>query len=106
MIPNGTWVSEVRGPDLVTVLAGELDVSNCDEILERLKMDLGDVPADRLVIDLAGVTFLDSSGIRMLLLAKQAAEEVGSTLVIRSASAQARRILGVSGLDGHLTLEP
>ena len=106
MIPNGTWTSEVRGSDLVTALAGELDVANCDEIFERLKVEIADVPTRRVVLDLSGVTFLDSSGIRMLLRAKGAAEDVGSTLVVRAPRPQALRVLEVSGLDGHLTLEP
>jgi stage II sporulation protein AA (anti-sigma F factor antagonist) len=58
-----------------------------------------------LVIDLSAVTFLDSSGIRVLVHAYQALNEAGGSLRVRGATGVVRRALEIVGLDGVLALE-
>jgi anti-sigma B factor antagonist len=49
---------------LVAVLTGEVDLSNAAGLEERITTAAGDdLP---LVVDLTGVTFLDSAGVRLL----------------------------------------
>ena len=101
-ISAATWSCEVQGRDLIAVLGGELDLSNSDHVLERLKVEIAEVPADRVIFDLSGVSFLDSSGVRLIVKAKEAASAAGSTLLLRSVPPQAARVLEVSGVAGHL----
>ena len=53
---------------------------------------------ERLVLDLAGVTFLDCAGVRALAMAASFAPS-GCPVIIRSLSPPARRIITVLGTD-------
>lgn len=83
--------------DGALVLGGEIDSYTAPELAERLADD----PAID-VIDLAAVTFIDSSGLRVLVQAHQARAEAGETLTLRSPSAAVQRLFEISGLAGHL----
>ncbi|MBA3288587.1 MAG: STAS domain-containing protein [Acidimicrobiia bacterium] len=78
------------------VLVGEIDSYTAPMLAER--MERGDVD----VLDLAGVTFLDSSGLRLLVDAHQTRADAGSSLLLRSPSAPVQRLLEISGLTGYL----
>ena len=54
------------------------------------------------MLDLPGVTFIDSSGLRVLVEAHQLRIERGTRLVLRAPSAPVQRLLEISGLAGHL----
>jgi anti-sigma B factor antagonist len=56
--------TEVQGTVLLAVLTGEIDVSNAAELEDRLAAAAADLAG--LVVDLTGVTFLDSAGVRLL----------------------------------------
>jgi anti-sigma B factor antagonist len=91
-----------RRDDLL-VLAGELDAHSAGAA-ERALASLdgeGDVR-----VDVAGVTFVDSSGLRVLLDAHQALESDGRRLVLVSPSRAVARLIELAGLVGHLQLDP
>jgi anti-sigma B factor antagonist len=65
--PGLTLSGEARSNGLVVKLAGELDLAGADlmnRLGEWLKAQPNHTP---LILDLSGMTFVDSSGIRMLL---------------------------------------
>jgi anti-sigma B factor antagonist len=85
---------------LVTV-AGEIDISDAPELAEYLvHFEDGDI-----TVDLSGVTFIDSSGIRALLAARKRIEQEGSTLTIRGASGRVLRVFQIAGLDHVLNVD-
>jgi anti-sigma B factor antagonist len=84
----------------VLVLSGEIDLSRIEELSEQI--DAAVNPADRLLFDLSGVTFMDSSGIALLL---TTANSVAET-VIRAPSRQVRRVLEATGLTSVLRIVP
>jgi anti-sigma B factor antagonist len=86
-----------RDVDGALVLAGEIDSYTAPDLAERLGAD---PPVE--VVDVAGVTFIDSSGLRVLVEAHQTRAASGSRLVLRSPSAAVQRLLEISGLAGHL----
>ena len=83
--------------DGALVLVGEIDTYTAPQLSERLA---GEPPVE--VLDLAGVSFIDSSGLRVLVEGHQTRLERGSRLVLRSPSAAVQRLLEISGLVGHL----
>ena len=83
--------------DGTLVLLGEIDSYTAPDLAERLA---GDPPIE--VVDVAGVTFIDSSGLRAIVEAHQARASSGSRLVLRSPSPAVQRLLEISGLAGHL----
>jgi len=77
------------------ILTGEIDVSSVD----LLARGLAAVPAtDSLVIDLAGVTFLDSTGLAALVVAHRRAAAAGRTLAVVNARGIVRRVLDITGM--------
>ena len=82
----------------VVRLIGEIDISNADEI--SVELDAVAVEGSQLVIDLAGLEFMDSSGIAMLL---RAAARVDA-LELRNPSSTVRRIIECTGLTDILRM--
>ncbi len=83
-------------------LEGELDMASADELGNRLREDgPGEGP---LVLDFSGVTFMDSSGLRVLLEVAQGRGEQGP-LVILHPSPQVQRVLDISIPGGTPGLE-
>ena len=59
----------------------------------------------RLVLDLSGVTFMDSSGIAVLLRALRQEQQLGGSLRVTNIPAQARRVLDAAGVGRLITLD-
>lgn len=85
------------------ILRGELDLSNANMLSEALEEHR---PAGgRISIDLSELTFMDSSGLRILLMADAAARAEGHTLRIAAPSRAVRRVFEVAGVLGELDVE-
>jgi anti-anti-sigma factor len=90
----------------VLVLVGELDIASAPAV-DRALEDLGPSISKRLVIDLAGVTFMDSTGLRALLLACKSASDSQRELVLRPGPYQVQRVFELSGtLERFVFEEP
>jgi len=87
-----TVVRGAAGPVVVGV-KGELDVATTPELRECLAGVDGDV-----VVDLSGVTFMDSTALGALVAATNRSREQGATLMLRGESAFVSRLLKVAGL--------
>ena len=87
------------GPNHLSV-AGELDAHTAPELHEAVANTSRD---DDLVIDGSALTFVDSSGLRVLLEARSTWSEAGHRVVVRQPSQNLRRILEVTGLIDHFT---
>jgi anti-anti-sigma factor len=82
----------------VAGLAGRLDLVSAGEV----KLQLGQVIADghrNLVVDLADVPFIDSSGLGALISALKAARIAGGDMRIARPGEQARLVLNLTTLD-------
>ena len=86
-------------------LDGEVDASSAHLVEDALSPAL-DPRCARLVVDLAYVTFMDSSGLRVLVVARNALDDRGAEMVIAGANDQLRRLFEISGLTSVFTLEP
>ena len=81
-------------PARVTV-AGEVDAEAAPELAEALAgLGEGDV-----TFDLGGVTFIDSSGLRVIAGAAGDAEEAGRSCTVVAASPAVERIFAMTGLS-------
>jgi anti-sigma B factor antagonist len=81
------------------VLAGELDLSCTKRFRETLAKSVAD-DTDHLVIDLRSVTFIDSTGLAMLLRADTLAREEGFRLhVVRSPTEIVTAVFEASGVN-------
>jgi anti-sigma B factor antagonist len=91
-------------PEIVT-LPAEIDVTNAQRIGDELHAAFG--PGVAVVIaDMTGTAFLDSSGIRYLLLASEHAAQANAELRLVTESAAVLRILAITGVDRLLKTYP
>jgi anti-anti-sigma factor len=78
-----------------SVLSGELDLATIQELQDKIDEIM--VPGQPIVLDLADLTFLDSSAMHCLV---RTFEATGRPVVLQNASRALRRILG------HMTQDP
>lgn len=90
---------EVRVEDGATCVAGEIELSTQDAFVEAVTDALRATRA----LDLAGVTFMDSTGLKVLLEAASGTD--GTPLVIRNPSQAVRRLMEITIPDGAPGLE-
>lgn len=78
------------------MLEGEIDTYSATSLAARLRDD-----PSVTVLDLSAVSFIDSSGLRVLVAASEERVD-GRGIQLRSPSAAVQRLLEISGLTGHL----
>ena len=81
----------------VVVLAGEVDATNSDELYGVLESVVTQQPR-LLIVDMSELSFMDSTGLRVLIVAGALCEETGHELRIIPGE-DIQRILEISGLD-------
>lgn len=84
---------------VVVHLAGELDLYNAEEVRTALAEAIASSP-ERIVVDMAGVEFVDSTALGVLIEARSKLGRDG--LALAAPQLDTRRTLQVSGLDRHL----
>lgn len=87
-----------NGPELLLTLEGRLDAGSCRNLEDELDAALRR-GAYRVALDMGGVDFLSSAGIRSLLRYRKMLAPLGGDLSIRSSSEFVREILEMSGMD-------
>lgn len=88
--------------ETVATVTGEVDADNCNEFGSALLETPSD--SERLVVDLAGLTFIDSSGISELLRVSETVGGRGQHFELRDPSPPIRRVLEITGLLAHFGL--
>lgn len=89
----------------VIELAGELDHDSAPEIRDLLP-GLAIERGQQLVVDLGGLTFCDSTGITVLIAARNVALAARATIALAAVPERISRIFGVVGLDQVFPTHP
>ena len=93
---------EDRDGAIVVRLAGELDLYNAHLVRDALLAAAKREP-ERLVIELSEVTFIDSTGLGVLIEARTKLKNRGAFL-LAGPGLETRRALEISGLDRHFAV--
>ena len=88
------------GPASVTVV-GEVDASNADRLRLAI-LDAANQTGAKLDVDLAGVTFIDSSGLRAIADASRGLEKSGTRLLLYNLPRQVLRLLAITDIGTDL----
>lgn len=103
MVPAEPLLQVTVDPGGAVVLAGEIDLANFDELATRIRTEV-DASQRQFVVDLAGIEFMDSSGLRLLLETKRMCAERGVPFLIRDPSHAVRRLLDMTGLTDEMNI--
>lgn len=93
----GTYLkieAESRGPASLLAVSGELDLTTASVLAVEAAGALAANPA-RLVVDLSGLTFTDTCGVRMLAALGRSAD---CPVIVRAACPQVRRVAHLAGI--------
>lgn len=88
----------LKDSTLVAELCGEIDHHVCDKIREDVDKELELYEINHLIFDFSDVTFMDSSGIGVVLGRYKKLKKIGGTVTIRNASRLVKQILDMSGI--------
>jgi anti-sigma B factor antagonist len=88
----------------IVTICGEIDLYTAPRLHSELAGLLADGMPARVVIDMSGVEFCDSTGMNVLLSCLRRARERGGELEIAAPKPAVRKILQVTGLDSVFTL--
>jgi anti-sigma B factor antagonist len=93
------------GDAAVLSLHGELDVATTAQLEEALAAASVERPR-RLIVDLSGLEFMDSTGLRAVLAANEDAREAEHELVLVQGPQQVQRLLELTRAVDHLRIVP
>jgi anti-sigma B factor antagonist len=97
------------GPQDIYVvrITGEVDMSHEEELRGELRTAVA-ADAKGIVVDLTECEFIDSSGVRALLLSREAKNSEGGSerVAVAASSEQILRILTVMGIDRVIPIRP
>jgi anti-sigma B factor antagonist len=103
-VPFSIEVEQQEGPITYARLAGELDLA----VVDRFKVAMGDLIAraqgGTLMVDLRGLSFMDSTGIRLMLQLDAESRNDGFELAVINGTGLVHRALRETGVDRILPM--
>lgn len=98
--------ARAEGGSAVLYLSGDLDLAVAHQLAAAARTAI-DAPATRgVVIDLEAVTFIDTTGLNVLVQTRQVVVHAGKEFALRNLAAPTQRLFTLTGLDFMLTPAP
>src|SRR4051812_34839283 len=98
-------VAELRPSAHVATISGDLDLYSAGDLRSQLA-PLTTRDGETLIVEMSGVSFIDSTALGVLTGAAKLLRERGGRLVVASGDPRLRRLLEITGLLAVLHLEP
>lgn len=83
---------------LAAYLSGEIDHHAAQSLRKEIDAQIDDRLPELLTLDFSGVTFMDSSGVGLILGRQRCARVLGTTLRLQHAPAQLQKVLRLAGI--------
>lgn len=97
--------SRSQGDHAVVIAAGEIDLYTAPRLHSELAAVIANsAPETRIVVDMSGVEFCDSTGMNVLLSCLRQARQRGGELELAAPRPAVKKILQVTGLDAVFTV--
>ena len=90
---------------LIAALSGELDHHSVRIIREEIDTTISEQQPEKLALDFGGVTFMDSSGIGLILGRCKIMGGIGGTTAIWNPPPHIRRVMKLSGIERIARIE-
>ena len=91
-----------NGSELTLTLNGRLDTTTAPELENAIKENIADIT--NLVMDFAGLEYLSSAGLRVILSAQKTMNKQGE-MVIRNVNETINEVFEITGFIDILTIE-
>ena len=102
-MPDLTTTTHDGAGQVVLSVRGEIDLASAEEVRADLQRALQET-GRRLVVDLRDVSFLDSTGLALLLRLNRQAHESGRELVVVKGPPHVQRVFALTGASELLTM--
>jgi anti-anti-sigma factor len=99
-----TTTVEFHGLIAIIILSGNIDYSTQDEIRDAINKTLSSNEVNEIHVNLADVTFMDSSGIRALMNLQKIADKRRKALVLKNCSRSILQVFEIGGFDQMFTI--
>ena len=84
---------------LTIALTGEIDHHSARQIIEQLGEKIDQYLPSNCILDFQGVTFMDSSGIAVVLNTRRRMAELGGTVCLQNVAQQPMKVLTAAGIE-------
>ena len=98
-------ISKETGRELTLTLRGELDHHGAKNVMQRMELALDAALPLKLILDFSGVSFMDSSGIAVVMRALKRMRAMGGSAVIKNVPPQAKKVFTAAGIFRIVPLE-
>ena len=98
-------ISKETGRELTLTLRGELDHHGAKNVMQRMELALDAALPLKLILDFSGVSFMDSSGIAVVMRAQKRMRALGGGAALRRVPPQAKRVFDTAGIFRIIPLE-
>ncbi|RLE15982.1 MAG: hypothetical protein DRJ14_09360 [Acidobacteria bacterium] len=98
------WNENISGEQATLNLEGKITFENAGELRNRVKAILSEFPLKTLTFDLAGVRFVDSSGLGLLVSIKNTMVKRNGSFKIVNITETVRNIMNQTGLDKYFEI--
>jgi anti-anti-sigma factor len=102
-VPRLAWETERRDPVAIVTLQGELDLQSSAVLELELDLLVAEEGVETVVLDLRALEFLDSSGLRLALVAEQRLRAAGRALVLVRGAQVVQRVFELTRMTERLT---
>ena len=89
------------GENLVALLSGEIDHHWAAILREEIDERVRSRSPAKLILDFSGVTFMDSSGIGLILGRQRLVSTLGGVVIVQKAPREIKRMLSIAGIEAR-----
>ena len=102
-MPPLQFETTLSGGTAHVALAGDLDISGATLLEQEFERLAAEESPDAVVVDLRGLAFMDSSGLRLVVLADNQAREAGRRFALVRGTDTVQRVFEITRMSDHLT---
>lgn len=102
---EGLFTYEICENDLVITLEGEIDHHSAVSVRKDIDELIFDLRPKRVILNLSSISFMDSSGLGLIMGRYSLVKELGGSLLLQSPSVAVMKILSLAGMDKMIKIE-
>ena len=91
--------------EMTVHIIGEIDHHSAAEIREEIDLEAERLRPEKMILDFSEVTFMDSSGIGLVMGRYKAAKAYGGKITVSGASSQIKKVMKLAGLERLASIE-